>query len=104
MLPGRTHPMMNMTGGGGYLLHALHVYDDPAASSSLAGLRSRLRKGKREKREREKEMETDTGKGKGKTNSGGIAAATESKQFPEASIGDREGTDDVEMAPATANP
>jgi tRNA (adenine58-N1)-methyltransferase non-catalytic subunit len=33
--------MMNMTGGGGYILHAIHVYDDPKASSVLAGMRQR---------------------------------------------------------------
>jgi tRNA (adenine58-N1)-methyltransferase non-catalytic subunit len=42
VLPGRTHPMMNMTGGGGYILHAIHVYDDPKASSALTGFRKRI--------------------------------------------------------------
>ncbi|KAJ3564543.1 hypothetical protein NP233_g8225 [Leucocoprinus birnbaumii] len=32
VLPGRTHPLMNMSGSGGYLLHAIRVYDDPEAS------------------------------------------------------------------------
>lgn len=26
VLPGRTHPLMNMSGSGGYLLHAIRVY------------------------------------------------------------------------------
>jgi hypothetical protein len=34
--------MMNMTGGGGYILHAIHVYDDPKASSALTGFRKRI--------------------------------------------------------------
>ncbi|KAG8778613.1 tRNA (adenine(58)-N(1))-methyltransferase non-catalytic subunit trm6 [Serendipita sp. 397] len=42
VFPGRTHPLMNMSGGGGYILHAIHVYDDPKASSVLAGRRRRL--------------------------------------------------------------
>ncbi|KAG6813226.1 hypothetical protein H0H92_013113 [Tricholoma furcatifolium] len=36
VLPGRTHPTMNTSGSGGYLLHALKIYDDPNASSVLA--------------------------------------------------------------------
>ncbi|KAJ8702169.1 tRNA (adenine(58)-N(1))-methyltransferase non-catalytic subunit trm6 [Pleurotus ostreatus] len=31
ILPGRTHPMMNMSGAGGFILHATKVYDDPSA-------------------------------------------------------------------------
>ncbi|EGO01679.1 hypothetical protein SERLA73DRAFT_177104 [Serpula lacrymans var. lacrymans S7.3] len=27
VLPGRTHPMMNMSGSGGYLLHSIKIYD-----------------------------------------------------------------------------
>ncbi|KXN88849.1 tRNA (adenine(58)-N(1))-methyltransferase non-catalytic subunit TRM6 [Leucoagaricus sp. SymC.cos] len=34
VLPGRTHPLMNMSGSGGFLLHAIKVYDDPDASYS----------------------------------------------------------------------
>jgi len=26
ILPGRTHPLMNMSGSGGYLLHSIRVY------------------------------------------------------------------------------
>lgn len=26
VLPGRTHPLMNMSGSGGYLLHSIRVY------------------------------------------------------------------------------
>ncbi|KAG6900507.1 hypothetical protein C0993_009460 [Termitomyces sp. T159_Od127] len=35
VLPGRTHPTMNTSGSGGYLLHAYKIYDDPNASSVL---------------------------------------------------------------------
>lgn len=34
--------MMNMTGGGGYILHTIHVYDDPKALSALTGFRKRI--------------------------------------------------------------
>ncbi|TDL28112.1 Gcd10p-domain-containing protein [Rickenella mellea] len=33
VLPGRTHPTMSTSGTGGFLLHAIKVYDDPNASS-----------------------------------------------------------------------
>ncbi|KII94259.1 hypothetical protein PLICRDRAFT_36512 [Plicaturopsis crispa FD-325 SS-3] len=46
VLPGRTHPMMTTSGTGGFLLHAIKVYDDPAASSIMA---HRQRKAKRVK-------------------------------------------------------
>lgn len=54
VLPGRTHPLMNMSGSGGFLLHTIKVYvivslrivlhltwlhtsyDDPSASSVMA--------------------------------------------------------------------
>ncbi|KAF7792269.1 hypothetical protein EIP86_003305 [Pleurotus ostreatoroseus] len=36
VLPGRTHPMMNMSGSGGFLLHVIKVYDDPTATSVVA--------------------------------------------------------------------
>lgn len=35
VLPGRTHPHMNMPGAGGYILSAIKVYDAPEASSVL---------------------------------------------------------------------
>ncbi|KAH7096858.1 Gcd10p-domain-containing protein [Auriculariales sp. MPI-PUGE-AT-0066] len=35
-LPGRTHPMMNMSGGGGFLLSATKVLDNSSATSVLA--------------------------------------------------------------------
>ncbi|KAG6817921.1 hypothetical protein H0H87_012389 [Tephrocybe sp. NHM501043] len=35
VLPGRTHPTMMTSGSGGYLLHALKIYDDPNASSVM---------------------------------------------------------------------
>ncbi|KIJ53784.1 hypothetical protein M422DRAFT_775764 [Sphaerobolus stellatus SS14] len=31
VLPGRTHPLMNMSGSAGYLLHAIKIYDNPKA-------------------------------------------------------------------------
>jgi hypothetical protein len=34
---------MNTTGGGGYILHAIRVHDDPKASSALTGFRKRIR-------------------------------------------------------------
>jgi len=34
-LPGRTHPMMNMSGTGGYILHAFKIFDDPDAQAIL---------------------------------------------------------------------
>ncbi|TFK56619.1 Gcd10p-domain-containing protein [Heliocybe sulcata] len=40
VLPGRTHPFMNMSGSGGFLLHAIKVYDDPTAQSA-AGRRAK---------------------------------------------------------------
>ncbi|PCH34318.1 Gcd10p-domain-containing protein [Wolfiporia cocos MD-104 SS10] len=36
VLPGRTHPLMNMSGSGGFILHAINIYDNPAASSVSA--------------------------------------------------------------------
>ncbi|KAF8640591.1 hypothetical protein AX17_000253 [Amanita inopinata Kibby_2008] len=36
VLPGRTHPMMAMPGSGGYILHAIKVFDDPGASSVVS--------------------------------------------------------------------
>ncbi|KAI0695606.1 Gcd10p-domain-containing protein [Cytidiella melzeri] len=39
VLPGRTHPTMNTSGTGGFILHTIKVYDDPEASSVLANRR-----------------------------------------------------------------
>ncbi|KAJ3549898.1 hypothetical protein NM688_g5131 [Phlebia brevispora] len=36
VLPGRTHPTMNMSGSGGFILHTIKVYDDPSASSVVS--------------------------------------------------------------------
>ncbi|KAK7695050.1 hypothetical protein QCA50_002239 [Cerrena zonata] len=36
ILPGRTHPLMNASGSGGFILHTIKVYDDPSASSVMA--------------------------------------------------------------------
>ncbi|KAF9245843.1 Gcd10p-domain-containing protein [Melanogaster broomeanus] len=33
VLPGRTHPTMSTSGSGGFLLHAIKVYDDPSATA-----------------------------------------------------------------------
>ncbi|KIJ66228.1 hypothetical protein HYDPIDRAFT_174382 [Hydnomerulius pinastri MD-312] len=33
VLPGRTHPTMSTSGSGGFLLHAVKVYDDPSATA-----------------------------------------------------------------------
>ncbi|KAI0714889.1 Gcd10p-domain-containing protein [Earliella scabrosa] len=35
VLPGRTHPMMNASGSGGFILHVIKIYDDPTASSVM---------------------------------------------------------------------
>ncbi|KAI0652487.1 Gcd10p-domain-containing protein [Trametes meyenii] len=35
VLPGRTHPMMNASGSGGFLFHVIKIYDDPTASSVM---------------------------------------------------------------------
>ena len=43
VLPGRTHPLMNMSGSGGYILNAIYVYDDEKALSALTGFRQRLK-------------------------------------------------------------
>lgn len=36
VLPGRTHPTMNGTAHGGYILHAIRIYDTEGASSARA--------------------------------------------------------------------
>jgi len=41
VLPGRTHPMMTTSGGGGYLLHAIKIYDDPSAEPAVVHRRSK---------------------------------------------------------------
>jgi len=33
VLPGRTHPVMTTSGSGGYLLHAIRIYDNPNVSA-----------------------------------------------------------------------
>jgi tRNA (adenine-N(1)-)-methyltransferase non-catalytic subunit len=50
VLPGRTHPTMNGIAHGGYLLHAVRVFDDPGISSARAaglGQEARAKKRKR---------------------------------------------------------
>jgi len=44
VLPGRTHPMMTTSGGGGYLLHAIKIYDDPSAEPVVVHRRSKTTK------------------------------------------------------------
>ncbi|OJA19138.1 hypothetical protein AZE42_02144 [Rhizopogon vesiculosus] len=44
VLPGRTHPTMNASGSGGFLLHAIKVYDDPNASRVPSHRQSKRRK------------------------------------------------------------
>ncbi|KAH7930926.1 Gcd10p-domain-containing protein [Leucogyrophana mollusca] len=44
VLPGRTHPTMSSSGSGGFLLHAIKVYDDPSASSVMTHRQSKRRK------------------------------------------------------------
>lgn len=44
VLPGRTHPTMNTSGSGGFLLHAIKVYDDPNASKVSSHRQSKRRK------------------------------------------------------------
>jgi tRNA (adenine-N(1)-)-methyltransferase non-catalytic subunit len=44
VLPGRTHPMMTTSGGGGYLLHAIKVYDDPSAGPVASHRRPKVAK------------------------------------------------------------
>ncbi|KJA28350.1 hypothetical protein HYPSUDRAFT_33713 [Hypholoma sublateritium FD-334 SS-4] len=34
VLPGRTHPMMAMSGSGGFICHATKIYDDPSAQGA----------------------------------------------------------------------
>ncbi|KAJ8084519.1 tRNA (adenine(58)-N(1))-methyltransferase non-catalytic subunit trm6 [Marasmius tenuissimus] len=45
ILPGRTHPMMNTSGSGGYLMHVIKVHDDQTATS-VASHRQRSKKPK----------------------------------------------------------
>ncbi|TFK41846.1 Gcd10p family-domain-containing protein [Crucibulum laeve] len=51
ILPGRTHPMMAMSGSGGFLLHTIKVYDDPSASYVLTHRRQKTKKTKTETEE-----------------------------------------------------
>lgn len=41
VLPGRTHPTMNTSGSGGFLLHAIKVFDDTCELGSQSGTVSR---------------------------------------------------------------
>ncbi|KAA1468108.1 Gcd10p-domain-containing protein [Dentipellis sp. KUC8613] len=43
VLPGRTHPTMTTTGSGGFLLHAIKVYDNPGATP-ISAHRRKIRK------------------------------------------------------------
>ncbi|KAN0125033.1 Gcd10p family domain containing protein [Russula decolorans] len=44
VLPGRTHPLMTTSGGGGYLLHAIKIYDNPSAEPVAVHRRSKATK------------------------------------------------------------
>jgi len=46
VLPGRTHPMMSMSGSGGFILHAIKIYDDPTAEAALLQRRPKHKKPK----------------------------------------------------------
>ncbi|KAI8990630.1 Gcd10p-domain-containing protein [Trametes punicea] len=35
VLPGRTHPLMNASGSGGFIFHVIKIYDDLTASSAM---------------------------------------------------------------------
>lgn len=55
VLPGRTHPEMNMSAGGGYLLSALRVIDCPDEMSVVVqesgSRRGKKRKGAKDNKE-----------------------------------------------------
>lgn len=42
VLPGRTHPVMSTSGGGGYLLHAIKIYNDPSAEPVVVHRRPKV--------------------------------------------------------------
>jgi len=44
VLPGRTHPMMTSSGSGGYLLHAIRIYDNPGAQSAMVPRRNKKKR------------------------------------------------------------
>lgn len=48
VLPGRTHPEMTTSGGGGYLLSAIRVFDCPSEMLMVANAGG-LRRGKKRK-------------------------------------------------------
>ncbi|GLB35838.1 putative eukaryotic translation initiation factor 3 62 kDa subunit [Lyophyllum shimeji] len=48
ILPGRTHPTMNTSGSGGFILHAIKIYDDPNASAITFPRRTKPKKAKTE--------------------------------------------------------
>ncbi|KIM47530.1 hypothetical protein M413DRAFT_439198 [Hebeloma cylindrosporum] len=48
VLPGRTHPMMAMSGSGGFLVHAIKIYDDPTAEAALMQRRQKPKRPKAE--------------------------------------------------------
>lgn len=47
VLPGRTHPTMNGIAHGGYLLHAVRVFDTPVVASAMAAGLSQARSRKK---------------------------------------------------------
>ncbi|PPR01928.1 hypothetical protein CVT24_001267 [Panaeolus cyanescens] len=48
VLPGRTHPMMAMSGSGGFIMHTIKIYDDPNAQYALMQRRAKHKKQKTE--------------------------------------------------------
>ncbi|KAF5312145.1 hypothetical protein D9619_002600 [Psilocybe cf. subviscida] len=41
ILPGRTHPMMAMSGSGGFIVHTTKIYDDPTAQAVIMSRRQK---------------------------------------------------------------
>ncbi|KAG6380931.1 Gcd10p-domain-containing protein [Boletus reticuloceps] len=60
VLPGRTHPTMNASGSGGFLLHAIKVYDDPNATAATFRQRSKKMPGNAEPPSEYPRMRVDT--------------------------------------------
>ncbi|KAL5640408.1 hypothetical protein ACGC1H_007606 [Rhizoctonia solani] len=63
VLPGRTHPHMNMPGPTGYILTAIKVYDNPEASSVLAHRKEIRAKRRKLAEENAAEVSGTTGEG-----------------------------------------
>jgi len=61
VLPGRTHPVMSTSGSGGYVLHAIKIYDNNIAKSTLVSER-RLQRQKAAEAKRRKKAAAETAK------------------------------------------